>query len=266
VHSKRRGLAWVVTPALLLAMQHPSPAGPAPSLTDDLSRYAATRTDSFSVGVFDERHHWAFWFRPDAAYDNASIVKVNVLETLLWQAQRAHRWLTPWEQQQSRLMIRNSDNTAASALWQQVGRAAGVAAYDHAVGLRATTFDPGGAWGLTRSVVRDQIVLLRAVGVGAGPLSARSRAYARSQMSQVESDQRWGVSAGAPSGATVELKNGWLPRQTDQWRINSIGHIRDDREDCDIVFLSTKNVSMAYGVATAEGVTRIVRTHLARSR
>lgn len=262
MHRKRRWLAWLVTPALLVTMQHPSAAASRPSLAEDLARYAATRSDTFSVGVFDEKHHWVYWFRPSTAYDNASIVKVNVLETLLWQAQRAHRWLTPWEEQQSTRMIRYSDNDATTALWNHVGRAAAVAAYDRALGLSATTFDPGGAWGLTRSVVRDQIVLLRAVGVGAGPLSARARSYVRYQMSQVASAQRWGVAAGAPSGATVEIKNGWLPREPGGWRINSIGHVRDAQTNYEIAFLSTNNPSMAYGVATAEGVARIVRAHL----
>ena len=83
-------------------------------------------------------------------------------------------------------------------------------AYDRALGLSATTFDGGGAWGLTRSVVRDQIVLLRAVGWGAGPLTGRGRDFVRQLMANVEADQRWGVTADAPAGATVEVKNGQL--------------------------------------------------------
>ena len=42
-------------------------------------------------------------------------------------------------------------------------------------------------------------------------------------MAQVISSQRWGVPAGAPHSATVHVKNGWLPRATHGWRINSIG-------------------------------------------
>jgi hypothetical protein len=220
------------------------------------------RAGSFSVGVFDETRHRVYWFRPGVAYDNASIVKVNVLETLLWQAERAHRWLTPWEAQQSAKMIRQSDNDAATALWNEVGRAPGVAAYDKQLGLSATSFDVGGAWGLTRSDVRDQLVLLRAAGTGAGPLSARSRAYVRSEMAQVVPDQRWGVGAGSSAGAGLELKNGWLPRAPGGWRVNSIGHVHDGRLNYEMAFLSTGNASMAYGVATAEGAARRVRAFL----
>ena len=235
------------------------------ALAGDLARYARTRSDTFSVGVYDENGRHLIWYRPASAYDNASIVKVNILETVLWRAQEAHRWLTSWEQQQSARMIRNSDNDAATALWNHVGQSRGVAAYDHVIGLRDTTFDDGGAWGLTRSVVRDQIVLLRAVGAGAGPLASRARSYVRTQMANVESDQRWGVSAGVPAGSTVELKNGWLPRSTHGWRINSIGHIRSGSRHYELVFLSTDNASMSYGVATAQGVSRIVYRDLGAS-
>jgi hypothetical protein len=159
-------------------------------------------------------------------------------------------------------MICNGDNAATTALWEHAGRAAGVGAYDLALGLSATTFVSGGAWGLTRSVVRDQIVLLRAVGWGAGPLTSRGRDFVRQLMANVEADQRWGVTADAPAGATVEVKNGWFPGEDDGWRINSIGHVRAPGSNYEIVFLSTRNVSMAYGVATAEGATGVVRKHL----
>jgi hypothetical protein len=83
-------------------------------------------------------------------------------------------------------------------------------------------------------------------------------------MAQVERDQRWGVSAGVPARGRVELKNGWLPLRTHGWRINSIGHVRAGGRNYEIAFMSWDNRSMAYGVATAEGVSRIVYRDLGR--
>ncbi|MCU1595465.1 MAG: hypothetical protein JWO12_2857 [Frankiales bacterium] len=255
---RRLAVTWICAGLLIGSQLQVAGAVGGGSLVADLSRLAATRTDTFSVGVFDELHGRYYWFRSTPAYDNASIVKVNVLETLLWRAQRAHRPLTRHEQELSRRMVRNSDNDATTALWNQIGGASAVAAYDRILGLRHTTFDPSGHWGLTRSTVQDQLGLLRAAGSGPGPLSTSSRSYVRVQMANVEPDQRWGVSAGVPAGSNVELKNGWLPRATHGWRINSIGHVRNKTHDADIAFLSTDHASFAYGVDTAAAVSRIV--------
>ncbi|MCW2587046.1 MAG: hypothetical protein JWN55_2562 [Frankiales bacterium] len=255
-----------LTTAAVMALSTPGTAvaaQPASArLQADLARYAATRSDTVSVGVYDLTTRRTYGYRTAAAYDNASIIKVNILQTVLWRAQRAGRWLTAWEQQQAVPMIRSSSNDAATALWNHVGGARGVAAYDKVLGLRGTTFDAAGRWGLTRSTVGDQLTLLKAAMAPGGPLSARSRVFLRTQMARVASDQRWGVSAGVPAGHT-ELKNGWLPRATNGWRINSIGQVKVNGRYYLIAVLTTDNTSMAYGIATVEGISRIVYRDLA---
>ena len=250
------GLSIAVAGAIL-----PPPG--AAGLERGLARFAATRSDSFSVEVYDETTGRSYSYRPSARYDNASIVKVNILESVLWRAQRSHRWLSPWEQLQAVAMIRHSDNDAATRLWNSVGGSRGVAAYDRAVGLQHTSFDPYGHWGLTVSSVGDQIALVRAVVTGPGPLFLRSRAYVTTQMQHVELDQRWGISAGVPTTGTIHIKNGWLPRSTHGWRVNSIGRVHSSGRTYDIAVLSTDNSTMGYGVATIEGVSRLVFKALA---
>ena len=233
------------------------------ALTQQLQHWAAGRMSTMSVLVRDERSGRSWSFRPSAAYDNASIVKLNILQTVLYQAQQKHRGLTTWEQQQAVPMIRVSDNDAATALWNHVGGARGVAAYDRVLGLTATTFDSQGHWGLTRSTVTDQVRLVRAVGHGPGPLSTSARSYVRTQMAHVRSDQHWGVSAGPTPRDTVELKNGWLPLRTHGWRVNSIGHITSNGRDYTLAILTQDNPTMTYGIATIEGASRIVFRALA---
>jgi hypothetical protein len=252
---------WRVAAALgvgLVLLAAPSHASIASSnLSTDLGTYLHTRNDTVSVGVFDERTGRSYSYRPASSYDNASIVKVNILQTVLWQAQLAYRGLTPWELGKAEPMIRQSSNDAATALWNHVGGRWGVAAYDRTLALQATTFDAAGHWGLTRSVVADQLRLIAAVHLGRGPLTPVNRTYVRLLMSQVQSDQRWGVSAGVPANG-VELKNGWLLRATHQWRVNSIGHVNAQGRRYAIAILTTDNDSMAYGVATISQVSRIV--------
>jgi beta-lactamase class A len=251
----------VLVAILVVVLLRPMPSDAAvrgSELVADLSRAAAARSGSVSVTVYDELTHRSYSYRPSAAYDSASIVKVNILETLMWQRQQRGVGLTATQERLARLMITRSDNDAASALWATVGRASGVRAYDRLIGLTSTTFDPGGAWGLTRTTSPDQVRLLRAVTFGPGPLSSRARLFIRGLMLSVVTSQKWGVSAGVPSGPYVELKNGWLPRATGGWRVHSIGHVRVQGRNYDIAVLSMNNPSMAYGVSTIEALSRIV--------
>ncbi|MDP9101769.1 MAG: class A beta-lactamase-related serine hydrolase [Actinomycetota bacterium] len=240
----------------------PSPAASAAvsgaaGLDRALARWADSRGDTLSVGVYDEVGHRWYGYRMSATYDDASTVKVNILETLLWQAQARGRGLTPGERALAGSMIRVSDNAATNVLWGLVGGEAGVLGYDLRLGLTHTTFHRG-AWGLTRSDVVDHIRLIRALRDPAGLLGAPYRLYALSLMGQVSSGQDWGVSAGPQPNSRVELKNGWLPLPVHGWRVNSIGHVSGYGRSYSIALLSMDNPTMGYGIQTLEGASRLI--------
>ena len=223
----------------------------------------ASRTSSVSVAVYDRRTGATYAYRGDTAYDTASIVKVQVLATLLRRATVRHQPLSPAERDLASRMIRTSDNAATTQLWNAVGGANAVGAVDRALGMTHTVPGSGGYWGLTRTTATDQIVLLRQIAYGSRLLSSSDRAYMRSLMGSVVPAQRWGVSGGVPAGVTVELKNGWLPRRTHGWRINSIGHVTGQGRDYVIAILSQDNATMSGGVRTAEDVSGVVWRTLA---
>jgi hypothetical protein len=77
-------------------------------------------------------------------------------------------------------------------------------------------------------------------------------------MEHVTSWQRWGVSAGVPSGTTVALKNGWSPYTWNNWRINSIGYINGHGHNYVIAVMTFNNRSEQYGIDTVEGISRIL--------
>src|SRR6185503_11972188 len=94
-------------------------------------------------------------------------------------------------------MITMSDNTAASALYSQLGGATGLTAANKAFGLTSTTPGPGSTWGKAHTTVADQLTLLKVLTAESSPLSTASRAYELGLMSQVTKEQRWGVPAAA---------------------------------------------------------------------
>ncbi|MFF9769428.1 hypothetical protein ACF1GT_22980 [Streptomyces sp. NPDC014636] len=188
----------------------------------------------------------------DAAFDTASIVKVDILAALLLQAQDAGRRLTADERAYAVKMIENSDNASATALWHTIGRAAGLDAANERFGLTGTFGGDGELWGLTRTTAADQLVLLQQVFGAESELSATSRTYVQGLMKAVEPDQRWGVSVAAV-GDSPALKNGWLPRSTTGlWDVNSIGRVTVDGADYLVAVLSNGTASQTRGISLVE--------------
>jgi beta-lactamase class A len=192
----------------------------------------------------------------DAAFDTASIVKVNILATLLLQAQDAERHLTAQERTYATAMIENSDNASATALWAAIGRADGLDTANKRFGLKDTEGGEGELWGLTQTTASDQLTLLRQVFGDDSKLSKTSRSYLQGLMGEIETDQQWGVSAAA-DGSQWALKNGWLARSTTGlWDINSIGRISVDGHDYLVAALSNGNSTQAKGISLVEAVSK----------
>ncbi|MCS0601912.1 serine hydrolase [Streptomyces sp. LP11] len=191
-----------------------------------------------------------------AAFDTASIVKVDILAALLLQAQDAGRGLTAAERAYATKMIENSDNASATELWHAIGGAKGLDAANERFGMTATTGGSDGLWGLTQTTAADQLVLLRQVFGEDSKLSAASRTYVRSLMKRVEADQQWGVSAAA-QGSSWALKNGWLARSTTGlWDVNSIGRVTVDSAVYLVAVLSEGTASQARGITLVEAAAK----------
>jgi beta-lactamase class A len=234
-------------------------ARPMAALRAALDKALSARTQvPFAVAVVDHRTGVTYSFQGGRRFETASVVKVDIIATLLLRNGGA---LSAGERSLAEAMIRNSDNDAASALWDTVGRATGVAAANRRFGLTQTSPDPDGYWGLTTTTVTDQVRLLDAITDPRGPLTDGSSALILDLMRHVSSGQDWGVSAAARSGETVALKNGWLAFDGG-WIANSIGRITGDGTDLTIAILSKGHSSYTTGVAFVKDVAHLVRATL----
>jgi hypothetical protein len=190
----------------------------------------------------------------DGTFDTASIVKVDILAALLIRAQDADRELTAREKAYATVMIKNSDNASATALWNEIGRAQGLAAANERLGLGETEGGNGSLWGLTQTTAADQLTLLGQVFGDDSELSEASRTYLKGLMGDIAVGQQWGVSA---AGSECALKNGWLPRSTTGlWVINSIGRVTADGHEYLVAALSNGNSTMAKGVSLVESAAK----------
>jgi beta-lactamase class A len=252
----------------------PTPTGPSPAelaaqeraknvkaLDAALKKYAAT-VPEFSVAVLDKKTGHRYSFRGTETYETASVVKVQVLACLLLTAQDKDRDLSSTELALAKRMIRLSDNDATTSLFTRLGKAPAIQSCDKRLGL--TTTKVNSAWGLTKTTVNDQVKLLSQLVATKSPLDEDSRELAYSLMSTVDEAQDWGVPAAAETGEKFTVKNGWLPRSTEnnRWIINSVGRITGDDTDVSIAVLSHNNSSMSSGISVVEKVAKMTRQYL----
>ncbi|QMU73779.1 hypothetical protein GXP74_13385 [Streptacidiphilus sp. P02-A3a] len=233
----------------------PAPATTTAAADAALSSAVAQANGAVSVAVTDLGTGQSLTYGGNGhAFATASIVKVDILATLLLQAQDQGTTLTQTQLGLANTMIENSDNDSATALWNDIGQEGGLNAANQRFGLTSTAGGTEGNWGLTTTTAADQLRLLRQVFTSDSLLSSTSRQYVQGLLGQVESDQRWGVSAAA-SGSDYAVKNGWLPRSaTGLWVINSIGQVQRNGQELLIAVVSDGNLSESAGISLVQSV------------
>jgi hypothetical protein len=229
--------------------------------------YLSSRAGTVLAAVYDVRTGQTWRLGQGRPQDEASVVKLDVLETLL--AERGGGGgLSASDASLATQMIEDSDNTAATSLWYEVGGAARIRVFNDEAGLTQTTPSPcvvcagfsWPGWGLSTTTPADQIALLRKLVKPSSLLTDAERDYALSLLENVTPSQRWGVSGGVPAQVTVALKNGWLPLSGagSDWQINSVGWISGDGRNYLMAVLVTGNPTEQYGIDTIDQLSAMV--------
>ncbi|WP_329019236.1 serine hydrolase [Streptomyces sp. NBC_00690] len=232
-------------------------AGLAAKLKKDIEAALRGRKGTVAIHFSDRVGKSSCALRQDQKFDSASVVKSTVLGALLLDAQNQKRSLTAREKTLATAMITKSDNASTTTLWKQLGLTK-IKRFLTGAAMKNTVPGANGYWGLTQITARDQGILLSRFTVKNTLLTDASRAYALKLMHDVVPSQRWGTPAGAPSTATVQLKNGWLPRSTHGWRVHSIGAFTGKGHDYTISVLTHGNTTMNDGVNTIQAVSRAI--------
>jgi hypothetical protein len=249
-------------------------AAPAQGLRDPLGTAAASylsgRTGTVLAAVYDVRTGQTWRLGHGGPQAEASVVKLDVLETLLAERRGVggDGGLSASDQSLASQMIEDSDNAAATSLWYEVGGGTRIRSFNAEAGLTQTTPSscvvcagfswPG--WGLSTTTPADQIALLRKLIAPSSLLTDAERDYALSLLENVTPAQRWGVSGGVPAQVTVALKNGWLPLTgaDSDWQINSVGWISGGGRNYLMAVLVTGNPTEQYGIDTIDQLSAMV--------
>jgi beta-lactamase class A len=221
----------------------------------------ASRVSSVGLAASDPQLGLSCAFHGAWHFDSASAIKATIASTLLRKVGGPSH-LTSSDKSLLWLMITESDNDAASALWAEDGMGS-LQRFLTAAGMNQTILNAG-AWGLSQLTAHDELTLLQVLTSPGHVLSTASRDYVLWLMANVIPSQRWGVPAGAPSDVTVSVKNGWLPYPvSDDWHVNSIGAFLGHDISYQIVVLTGQNPTMDYGVDTIESIAEIINAQIA---
>jgi Beta-lactamase enzyme family len=209
-------------------------------------RFARSRRGVVAFAVLDGEHR-PRGLRRTVPFPSASVSKAMLLVALLRRA--AHRRLSGAERSLLRPMITASDNDSASAVYALVG-GDGMREVARAAGMRK--FVEVGYWSDAQITAADQARLFLRIDK---LVPMRHRRYARSLLSSIVREQRWGI---APVARLRHLrsffKGGWRAGITHQVALLERGNRRV------AIAVLTKPPSIAYGEETIERIARRVLT------
>jgi beta-lactamase class A len=257
---------------------HTRPAKPklADPFTDPGLAGYLSRRSGVTAALYDKNTNQMWVYNPGVLEYAASIVKVEILGTALWE-QPSGGLLPASQASLAQPMIEASDNTSASDLLSAVGGTSKVTQFDQRAGLTSTTphgtypVIPGSpapgwpGWGLTTTTAKDEVILVNHFAYHNKLLTDAQRRFGLGLMEQVEADQHWGVSFGLKPGTTVALKNGWIPfpqaippYTAAAWQINSIGWIHGHGRNYVLAVLTRNNPTMQDGEDTIQYISQRV--------
>jgi Beta-lactamase enzyme family len=163
-------------------------------------RFAEKRAGDVAFAVIDKRGQIRGFHRARTA-PSASVIKVMLMVSLLRKRHRSG--LSARDRSLLGPMIRRSDNVAATLVRDTVGRRR-IERLARIAHMRDFAYNS--VWGLSRTSPRDQARFMFRLG---SFVPGRYRRYARSLLSHVVPEQRWGVGRLALDGWHVLFKGGW---------------------------------------------------------
>jgi beta-lactamase class A len=217
-----------------------------------IARYLRSRSDDVTAALYDVRTGKTYLYRAGKPQITASMVKIDILATLLYLNQEKEKQMTKRDIKLSMSMIEDSDNKAAQKLWVEIGQLPALAEFNEMIGFHQSILSWG--WGDTFTTPLDQLALLKTILFPNKVLDASSQEYEQDLMQDVLDSQRFGIPTAVPSRATVGVKNGWYPETATEWQLNSAGYVHLGRCYYLAVVMTAENPTEQYGLQTVNQI------------
>lgn len=227
---KNSGQGWVPATAATLTDPGKQPAWASfDVLSPDLAKYLSNLSPHIAAAIYDLTRGYYYIFNKNGQFITGSSIKVFIMTAFFNMIEKQGCEPTDTETGWLTIMIENSDNDAATALYNEIGRAAGMNRFLQQVGI--TDFHPDNeSWGYSLITPLAMIHLLTMLHDGK-VLNDAHRKQAFYWMTHIELDQRNGACLTAPANASFcAMKDGWLPGPDGYWAANSSGIITVGQE------------------------------------
>lgn len=231
-----------------------------PFRVNGVASYLKKRTNLVTAAVYDVRSGETYLYNPGVHERDASMVKIDILATLLYEAQQADRELTAKEKVLATKMVEASNNGAANQLWTDIGGRDALDDFNTLIGFRQTF--PNYAWGDIETTPKDQLQLLKVIVLPNAILTPESQEYEMDLMQNVQPFERFGLGWGSPSRVTVGLKDGWFFWADTGWQINTTGYVLYKGRLYLATIMCTENPDETYGEGTVTTIARLIWQNL----
>ena len=213
-------------------------------------RYAARRPGraSFAVDV-----GWRTQgLRINQRARTASTIKVLLMAAYLQRRGVRHRRLDSGERNLLGIMIRHSDNGAASTVRNIVGSRA-VVRVARQGGMKRFRYSP--VWGTCEVTARDFATFMRRLK---DLIPERHRGFALHQLESITGSQRWGIGKVRPRGWKLYFKGGWGISDGHYGGVvdHQVAVLRRGKWKVGIAILTQGNSSVESGNDTLRGIAR----------
>jgi beta-lactamase class A len=250
-HDRHTG--WVPASAITFSSPGNQPAWASfDALSPSLASFLTQQGANTGAVVFDVTRNRYYTYNPDRQFTMASSAKVPIMLAFMRMLEQQGRGPNANEMYLLTTMIENSDNDSAQALFDEIGGAGPMSDLMNVAKIPGLRPDPD-AWGWSTISPLAMVRLLTQLQSG-HIVSDQNRTLAFRLMENIEPDQRVGVGDTAPSGATVAMKDGWVPAPDGLWAMNSSGIVTVGSETYIIAVYSQEQQSLDSGWAITRRV------------
>jgi hypothetical protein len=154
------------------------------------------------------------------------------------------------------VMIRDSDNDAASDTYEDLGEEASVKRLISICGLTDTR--AGEDWAHTLVSARDAVRMGQCIADGRGAGSATWTNWVLTEMRNVRGVGRFGIISALPTTQANQtaIKNGWVTFEDSQWHINCLAIGSGWILAVETVYPATQTQTMSYGASICQSVAK----------
>ncbi|WP_456364254.1 hypothetical protein [Priestia aryabhattai] len=212
----------------------------------NLTNYINLTNKKTSIIFFDSTFNIIYSLNKNLTFCTASIIKVaigHMAETSLF--------LTSDEETMFQKMICESDNESTSYFWNKLNGEDETQKLFKRLQMNNSIAGSNGYWGLSKTTTYDLMLLWKHILYSSNP---RLMGY----MKEIIPSQRWGITNFLDENYVSFVKNGWSPKEENNWRVNNFSWFTSADSSYGLIILTEENLSLDQGIEYINQVSHLL--------